>query len=571
MDVEEGVKNASCAFRALLDRLEHQHVHELRFLQSENLSLHSENTRLRTDWQLAADSFALAAPSRFMFLSPNCEASEQLPVPPAEPQAPEPCQGSSGGLAYQAPTSADGEQETSESEPAAEDAGSSDAEREQPALLDDCVIPQSTEATLTTPTSASPEESRSKSVFESDPYELMLGGFVLLNVVSMAVEFEYAGYITGHSLRYPGMDLPPHKVWPSADTVFYSLNLLFTVGFTIDIALRLAFLRWRFCGMIMNWIDFTVVLLGVVEIVLGSALPLNAVFLRLLRLAKVARALRVIKITKVLESLHLLLKSITSSVEVLFWSLCLLGVIQCIAGMIISQIVKGFLDKADIDAEKGREVFRYYGTFTKTLLTMFEVLFANWAPPCRILVDHVSDLFIWVFIFYRCLVGFAILNVVNAVFIQQTMKVAQADHEFMMTQKRKAAESYSKKLRALFHRLDSSGDGFLSWQEFSVMLEDKHLKTWMSTLEIEVHDLTNLFHMMDDGDGEISVDEFMDGAVRLRGHARSVDLAHVLTTARRVDAKVEAVLQSMATLTGQDARSMKRMASKGLAPFQIIT
>ena len=31
------------------------------------------------------------------------------------------------------------------------------------------------------------------------------------------------------------------------------------------------------------------------------------------------------------------------------------------------------------------------GTFTRSLLTMFEVLFANWGPPCRLLVDNVSE------------------------------------------------------------------------------------------------------------------------------------------------------------------------------------
>lgn len=31
------------------------------------------------------------------------------------------------------------------------------------------------------------------------------------------------------------------------------------------------------------------------------------------------------------------------------------------------------------------------GTFTKSILTMFEVMFANWAPPCRLLTENVSE------------------------------------------------------------------------------------------------------------------------------------------------------------------------------------
>ena len=50
---------------------------------------------------------------------------------------------------------------------------------------------------------------------------------------------------------------------------------------------------------------------------------------------------------------------------------------------------------------------RYFGTFSRTLLTMFEclgshllarldhlvarILFANWGPPCRVLIEAVNE------------------------------------------------------------------------------------------------------------------------------------------------------------------------------------
>ena len=45
--------------------------------------------------------------------------------------------------------------------------------------------------------------------------------------------------------------------------------------------------------------------------------------------------------------------------------------------------------------------------------------------------------------------------------------------------------------------------------------------------------------MIDDGDGEISVEEFIDGATRLRGMARSLDVAQVLTSIRKLELKIE--------------------------------
>ena len=40
---------------------------------------------------------------------------------------------------------------------------------------------------------------------------------------------------------------------------------------------------------------------------------------------------------------------------------------------------------------------------------MFEILFANWGPPCRALVDHVDEAFSIFFLVYRCMIGFAVL------------------------------------------------------------------------------------------------------------------------------------------------------------------
>jgi len=398
-------------------------------------------------------------------------------------------------------------------------------------------------------------------ILQGEKYEISLGTLVLINVLVMALEFEYVGYQTGHALQFQRMDTPPSVAWPNADNIFSGMDTTFGLIFAADIVVRIAFLHCQFFKRWGNWLDLGVVSCDIVKMGLsgeGGEVPINPVFLRMMRLAKMARVVRVIRVMNILESLNLLLKCVRSSVDVLFWSVCLLGVIQCVAGMLISQTVQPYLEDDSIDPQARKEVFRYYGTFSKTILTMSEVLFANWAPPCRVLVDNVSDVYMGVFIFYRCLVIFAVLNVVNAVFVQQTMKVAQADHEYQMASKQKQLDQYCKLLAAFFTKLDESGDGLLSWEEFAAVLDDPKLKIFMSTLDLEPHDLVNLFHMIDGGEGEISIDEFMDAALRLRGAARSIDVAQILANTRRTDAKVDAVLQSVATLSGGDARQMRR-------------
>eukprot|EP00440_Ansanella_granifera_P049148 gb/GFBE01053252.1/.p1 GENE.gb/GFBE01053252.1/~~gb/GFBE01053252.1/.p1 ORF type:complete len:156 (+),score=30.93 gb/GFBE01053252.1/:1-468(+) len=56
------------------------------------------------------------------------------------------------------------------------------------------------------------------------------------------------------------------------------------------------------------------------------------------------------------------------------------------------------------------------------------------------------------------------------------------------------------------------------------MLDTPELRSWMGLLDLEYFDLLGLFELLDDGDGQLSLDEFMEAAVRMRGPAKSVDI-----------------------------------------------
>merc|ERR1712216_75014 len=187
-----------------------------------------------------------------------------------------------------------------------------------------------------------------------------------------------------------------------------------------------------------------------------------------------------------------------------------------------------------------------YGTFWRSMITMFEITFANWAPTCRLLVDNVSELFGLFFLLHRCIVGFAMLSVIQAVFIQQTMKSAQQDEDFIVQQKQREKDSYVAKLKALFTRLDKSGDGQLNWDEFNSLTDDNRMKFLMSALDVDVRDLQSLFLLLEDGDGCINAEEFVDGLQRIKGPAQSLDMVNLLRIVGRIEARL-AKIKSMKT------------------------
>jgi len=407
---------------------------------------------------------------------------------------------------------------------------------------------------------------RMATFLESAEFEMAVGVIILLNTTIMAFEMQYLGITAGHASGYKGYYRTGEEAWPHAGSVFTVLDRIFTAIFTVELTIRATVLRTRYLSRPANWLDILVVATGLLDWIAQEYSRVDATMVRLLRLLKLGRGLRVLRVSKVLASLHLLLKCVGSSVATLFWSLCLLGVIQCIAAMITGQLVRPYLMDTDIDPVQRQLVFSYYGTFTRSVLTMFEITLANWGPPCRVLVDNVSELYSGLFLIYRCLVGFAVLNVISAVFIQQTLKVAQADNDVMIMQKQKAQEDYTRKLRQLFDVVDVSGDGFISWEEFSNMLSRPSLKAWMAALEIESHDMEELFQLMDHGDGQISVDQFTLGALRIKGQAKGIDMVQLMAQTQRVEAKIDglqAALLNSGTTRCRAKKGTDKICTKG--------
>merc|ERR1719401_2100448 len=94
----------------------------------------------------------------------------------------------------------------------------------------------------------------------------------------------------------------------------------------------------------------------------------------------------------------------------------------------------------------------------------------------------------------------------------------------MIQEKMKEKASYAQKLLDFFMAADTSGDGVLTLEEFEAMVEDDRIKTYLSSLELDVSQCRHLFAMLDDGDGAVDMEEFVTGALRLKGHARSQEI-----------------------------------------------
>ena len=152
--------------------------------------------------------------------------------------------------------------------------------------------------------------------------------------------------------------------------------------------------------------------------------------LRFLRLAKLLRLLRLVRSFQVFDVLHLLVGSIKCSLGVLLWSLVFLIAMMTMIALALNTLSE--IHVADQNQPDRLQVFLYFGTFSRSMMSMWEVTLGNPAPIVWLLVNSVSEWYILFFLCYHAFVGFAIVNVVRGIFLHETFKVSETDAEVII-------------------------------------------------------------------------------------------------------------------------------------------
>lgn len=200
-----------------------------------------------------------------------------------------------------------------------------------------------------------------------------------------------------------------------------------------------------------------------------------------------------------------------------------------LCALITNQLLQAYYFLEELYAlDERTEIYLYFGTFTRSMLSMIEITLANWPPVCRAMQENVSQWTMPFFVVHKLIIGFAVVGVINGVFMQETFKVASSEPRIMLQQKRKELASLAKKMTLLFQQADESGDGTLSIEEFRGIMSNIEIATWLSAMDLDVTDVDQVFHLIANTNGEITSDELISGVARLKGGARAIDVAKLL-------------------------------------------
>jgi len=170
---------------------------------------------------------------------------------------------------------------------------------------------------------------------------------------------------------------------------------------------------------------------------------------------------------------------------------------------------------------------KYFGTLSAATVTLYMSMSGgeDWGNILSALepLPWEYRLLFLVFITFAVL---ALLNVVTAVFVGTAMQQSQADRDLIVQEEMENKGEFVNLMQQVFNELDTNSSGALSFEEFEKHIEDDKILAYLRTLEIDVSQVRTLFTLLDvDNTGEVDIDEFVGGCLRLRGGATSMDLA----------------------------------------------
>lgn len=348
-------------------------------------------------------------------------------------------------------------------------------------------------------------------------FEGFFAMLIISNTICVGIETEYVA-------RTGTETVPPE---------FQVVTVLYAACFAVELGLRIFAQGLHFLTgneVLWNVFDTGVVAMSVLDLALTYSVTEDAnqpqqklSHMRMVRIMRTARILRVLRIISIFRSLRLLLFSVMHTLRSLMWTILLLLIIMYMFGVIFTQAAnQGYF--SDDEVPGLRENF---GTIPLSVYSLFMSITGgiDW----HIVAQPLSDLsWIWLvfFIAYIAFSQFAVLNVVTGVFCQTAIEGAIRDQEEVMQVQEDTTKEFVSQLTELFQDTDVDQSGELTIDEFETLLKDERLKKYCASLDLTIDDAWSLFKLLDsDGSGAIGVHEFVTGCLRLRGSARSVDLA----------------------------------------------
>jgi hypothetical protein len=243
--------------------------------------------------------------------------------------------------------------------------------------------------------------------------------------------------------------------------------------------------------------------------------------LRLLRLGRVVRLIRMVRLIPELKSMVYL---IAASMGSFVWTMVLLILmIYCVA-VYFTELANDIARKSRGDLRE--DIIKNWGSVLTSILSLFQAITGgdDWRNFIDVFKgDSTFGLNAIVFCVYIAFGTLVMLNLVTGVFVEGAQRITKEDKDQFLI----------KSLQKFFNICDDDASFTLSYQEFKDHLESNGMEAYFKAADLDKKDARQMFKLLDTsgqkGDAgagsHLTIEEFVSGCMRLKGPARSVDLA----------------------------------------------
>lgn len=280
---------------------------------------------------------------------------------------------------------------------------------------------------------------------------------------------------------------------------FYIIERIFAALFFTELMLRIIVAKCDFFALkniTWNLFDSTLVTMSVIEIIIfplisdpneqeggGGGGNIGKV----IRMFRMVRIIRIMRVLRFLAELRVMVTLIIHSVRSLFWLLMLLIIILYVFSIFFTQGITDFLTEET--------------------------------------TDPVTE---------------KVLNIVTGVFVDGAIQRSAQERDLRLEKEKEQKKVYVSMLMDLLEEIDSAGTGVITRAELEDAFKSDMVKYSFSVLDIDIADSNYLFDMLDlDGSGEVDMEEFVSGCLRLKGNAKSIDIHTLMFEVKHLMNKVE--------------------------------
>jgi len=202
-----------------------------------------------------------------------------------------------------------------------------------------------------------------------------------------------------------------------------------------------------------------------------------------------------------------------------------------------------------VDIAKLDELLVLMGGLDRLMATLVQVLtMDSFHYFTRMTLDFVW----WSWIYFYAYVAVAVvvlMNLVTAIIVENAMETSKADQDHVANEMEAKRKKDMSSLKRLFRSMDKDGGGTLSWDEFSHSFEDPDMSRYWKSLDFQPEDCIELFHLLDDGDGEITTTEFLDALFRMSRSVNSKDIFKLQKGLEKITGTVDSVAARLRMLS----------------------